>query len=109
MICHIADKTAFFAEVRRVLRPGGVFALLEFSRPDPWFAPLYGLHARHVIPRLGGAVARDPGAYRYLVESIERFPARADMQREIAAAGLKLVEERAFVFGVARMQIAEKT
>lgn len=106
---NMTDPPAALAEVVRVLRPGGKLVLLEFSKPQPWFAPFYGLHARHVIPRLGALVARDKGAYRYLVESIERFPGRDDIAREIAAAGLDLVEERAFVFGVARMQVAVKS
>ncbi len=105
---NMADPAQGLREVARVLQPGGHLMLLEFSKPAAWFAPFYGLHARYVIPRIGALVAQDRGAYQYLVESIEKFPAREDMTREIQQAGLELVEERAFVFGVARMQIARK-
>lgn len=105
---NMTDPARALGEVARVLMPGGHLVLLEFSKPYSWFAPFYGFHARHVIPRIGAAVARDGAAYTYLVESIDRFPARADIAREIACAGLDLVEERAFMFGVARLHIAVK-
>lgn len=105
---NMTDPAAGLAEVARVLAPGGALVLLEFSKPAAWFAPLYGLHARHVIPRIGAAVARDRGAYTYLVESIDRFPGRDDISREIGRAGLTLADERAFVFGVARMHVGVK-
>ncbi|MCS6986896.1 MAG: class I SAM-dependent methyltransferase [Sphingomonadaceae bacterium] len=67
------------AEARRVLAWGGRFACLEFSATE-WagFARLYDLYSFHIVPRLGQWVAGDRAAYRYLVESIRRFP---DMDR----------------------------
>lgn len=105
---NMTDPAGALREVARVLAPGGSLILLEFSRPAAWFAPFYRLHARAVIPALGALIARDRGAYRYLVDSIQRFPARDDIARELAAAGLRLNRERAFVFGVARLQWAVK-
>jgi len=105
---NMTDPGGALREVTRVLAPGAALVLLEFSKPAAWFAPLYGLHARHVIPRIGAAVARDRAAYAYLVASIERFPGREDIARELAAAGLTLVEDRAFMFGIARLHIAVK-
>lgn len=105
---NMTDPAGALREVARVLAPGGVLLLLEFSRPAAWFAPFYALHARYVIPALGALVAGDRSAYRYLVESIARFPAREDILRELAAAGLKVQRERAFMFGIARLQWAER-
>ncbi|NRP13291.1 Ubiquinone/menaquinone biosynthesis C-methyltransferase UbiE [Aliiroseovarius sp. xm-m-379] len=94
-------------ECARVLQPGGSLVLLEFSKPAGWFAPLYGIHSRYVIPALGSLVARDKGAYSYLVESIRRFPEGGAITRELQAAGFAVTELRSFMFGVARMHVAE--
>ncbi len=105
---NMADPAAALAEVARVLKPGGVLALLEFSRVAPWFGPFYALHSRIVIPLLGAMVARDRGAYRYLVESIRIFPDAGAVSTELEAAGLKVESVRRFVFGIAALHIAAK-
>ncbi len=105
---NMADPAAALAEVARVLKPGGVLALLEFSRVTRWFAPFYALHSRIVIPLLGAIVARDRGAYRYLVESIRIFPDAGAVSTELEAAGLKVESVRRFVFGIAALHIAAK-
>lgn len=105
---NMTDPASGLAEASRVLAPGGTLVLLEFSKPAAWFAPFYRLHARYVIPRIGAAVARDRGAYTYLVDSIDQFPGREDVTQALARAGLRVIEERAFMFGVARMHVGVK-
>jgi demethylmenaquinone methyltransferase / 2-methoxy-6-polyprenyl-1,4-benzoquinol methylase len=92
---------AALAEAHRVLRPGGRFLCLEFSKADvPGLDALYDAYSFNVIPRLGQLVAGDAEAYRYLVESIRRFPTPAAFARRIEAAGFKRVAHRPMAGGV---------
>ena len=64
-----------------MLKRGGRFYCLEFSTSDwPGFAELYDAYSHNVIPKLGKAVADDEDSYRYLVESIQRFPRSRDVR-----------------------------
>ena len=92
---------AAIAEVARVLRPGGTFACLEFSRPQKWFQLLYDPYSFHVIPRLGSWVAKNPAAYEYLVESIRNFPDQRRFAGMLEAGGLSEVNWRNLSLGIA--------
>ena len=86
-VTHI-DKA--LAEAHRVLKTGGRFFCLEFSTTEwPGFARLYDAYSMAVVPKIGKAVARDEESYRYLVESIRRFPPMARFRAMIAAAGFQ--------------------
>jgi demethylmenaquinone methyltransferase/2-methoxy-6-polyprenyl-1,4-benzoquinol methylase len=84
-----------------VLKPGGSFVCLEFSTPAFWLAPLYNLYSFLVIPRLGAAIAREPVAYQYLVESIRRFPPQQGFADMMRAAGFADVHWENLSFGIA--------
>ena len=87
-IRNVTDISAALREAQRVLKRGGRFYCMEFSASDwPGFANLYDLWASNVIPRIGKAVARDEESYRYLVESIRRFPRPNAFSRMVADAG----------------------
>jgi demethylmenaquinone methyltransferase / 2-methoxy-6-polyprenyl-1,4-benzoquinol methylase len=76
------------AEAHRVLKPGGRFFCLEFSTTEwPGFAEAYDLYSHRVVPQLGKAIAGDAESYRYLVESIRRFPKMAEFEGMIRSAG----------------------
>lgn len=92
---------AAIAEVVRVLKPGGTFACLEFSRPVKWFRHLYDPYSFHVIPRLGAWVAKNPAAYEYLVESIRNFPDQQRFAAMLQGAGLESVSWRNLSLGIA--------
>ncbi len=97
------------AEAYRVLRPGGRFMCLEFSRPVlPGLEEAYDLYSFHVIPRMGQAVARDADSYRYLVESIRRFPDQARFKGLIEQAGFDQVAVRNLSGGIAAIHSAWK-
>src|SRR5690606_35098084 len=95
------------AEARRVLRPGGRFLCLEFSRVAvPVLSDLYDLYSFRVLPLLGQVVAGDRESYQYLVESIRRFPPQAELAERIAAAGLGQVKFRNLSGGIAALHSA---
>jgi demethylmenaquinone methyltransferase/2-methoxy-6-polyprenyl-1,4-benzoquinol methylase len=75
-------------EAHRVLRRGGRFYCMEFSRSDwPGFSELYNAWSTNVIPKLGKAIADDEASYKYLVESIQRFPRPEAFRAMVSAAG----------------------
>ena len=84
-----------------MLKIGGRFYCLEFSQTRwPGFATLYETYSRHLVPRIGKAVAKDEESYRYLVESIERFPNMAAFSAMIAAAGFRNVKAEPILGGL---------
>lgn len=95
-------------EVRRVLKPGGRFLCLEFSRPYAPVRPFYNLFSFTVIPRLGAWIARAPEAYSYLVESIRRFPDQRAFKALIEAAGFTDVGYRNLSFGIACIHVGTR-
>jgi demethylmenaquinone methyltransferase/2-methoxy-6-polyprenyl-1,4-benzoquinol methylase len=87
-IRNVTDIPAALREARRVLKRGGRFFCMEFSSSDwPGFANLYDAWASNVIPRIGKVVADDEESYRYLVESIRRFPRPPRFRAMIEEAG----------------------
>ena len=87
-IRNVTDIPAALKEAHRVLKRGGRFYCMEFSSSDwPGFSSLYDRWAERVIPRIGKAVAGDEDSYRYLVESIRRFPKPEAFRQMIADAG----------------------
>ena len=87
-IRNVTDIPAALKESHRVLRRGGRLFVLEFSTSEwPGFGGAYELYADKVIPRIGKAVADDEDSYRYLVESIRRFPRPEAFRAMIAEAG----------------------
>jgi demethylmenaquinone methyltransferase/2-methoxy-6-polyprenyl-1,4-benzoquinol methylase len=87
-IRNVTDIPAALREAHRVLRRGGRFYCMEFSSSDwPGFSNLYDAWASNVIPRIGKAIAQDEDSYRYLVESIRRFPRPNAFKAMISQAG----------------------
>ena len=98
-----------YAEMMRVLRPGGKLFVLELTVPaSPIIRPMYGLYTRHIVPALGRLVAKDSRAYSYLPESIRAVPARENMSRLMEAAGLTETRWKSMFPGTVALYTAAK-
>jgi demethylmenaquinone methyltransferase / 2-methoxy-6-polyprenyl-1,4-benzoquinol methylase len=108
-IRNVPNVQAALNEAFRALKPGGRFLCLEFSRVDvPMLDALYRQYSDKVVPVLGRAVAGDAEPYRYLVESITKFPDQRRFAGMIGAAGFARVQYRNLSGGIAAMHSAIK-
>jgi demethylmenaquinone methyltransferase/2-methoxy-6-polyprenyl-1,4-benzoquinol methylase len=105
---NFEDRRRGLEEIRRVLRPGGRLYILEFSQPHRWFRPFYYFYLKHCLPRLAALATGDKGAYDYLAGSIESFPAREELSRQVREAGFASVEATPLTFGIVALHEAVK-
>ena len=102
---NVTHKEVALAEMRRVLKPGGVAAVLEFSRVWRPLAPVYDWYSFSVIPRIGKLVAGDDASYRYLAESIRMHPDQETLKTMMSAARFDRVVVHNLAAGVVALHL----
>ena len=107
-IRNVADPGKAVRELRRVLRPSGKLAILEFSQPSlPIVRTLHGLYTRRIMPWTATLLARDhSGAYRYLPRSVETFLSPDDLRRMALEAGFARVQQKTLTLGTCTITLA---
>ncbi|HEY5862416.1 MAG TPA: bifunctional demethylmenaquinone methyltransferase/2-methoxy-6-polyprenyl-1,4-benzoquinol methylase UbiE [Casimicrobiaceae bacterium] len=102
---NVTRKERALAEMRRVLRPGGIALVLEFSRVAAPLAPAYDWYSFNVLPRLGKLVADDEASYRYLAESIRVHPDQEALKKLMEEAGFDAVDYHNLAAGVVALHV----
>jgi demethylmenaquinone methyltransferase/2-methoxy-6-polyprenyl-1,4-benzoquinol methylase len=92
----------------RVLGQGGQIGILDCNQPEGLVGGMYDLYFKHVLPRVGGMISGDAGAYRYLPASVERFPRPKRLLEMIRAAGFRDAGWTSYTFGTAGLYRATK-
>ncbi|MBZ5633572.1 MAG: class I SAM-dependent methyltransferase [Acidobacteriia bacterium] len=106
---NLANYERGLQEMLRVLKPGGVAAILEFSQPsNPAFRALYGFFSTRVLPRIGGIVSGSPDAYTYLPESIRKFPGAEQLAEKMRRSGFSRVEFERLTGGAVALHLGYK-
>ncbi len=107
---NMASWTGALVEMARVLRPGGLLLVMDFSLPlQPAVLAVYRVYLHHVLPRIAGALTGNPGAYDYLAESIENFPRGRGMLALMESSGFREANQRPLCLGVASIYTARRS
>lgn len=106
---NLANYQRGLEEMLRVLKPGGAAAILEFSQPTSrLLGALYGFYSLRIMPLLGGLISGSREAYRYLPESVQRFPSPEALAAAIEAAGFRQVSYVRMTGGIVALHLAVK-
>jgi demethylmenaquinone methyltransferase / 2-methoxy-6-polyprenyl-1,4-benzoquinol methylase len=105
---NLANYEAGLLELKRVLKPGGIAAILEFSQPpNPVFNAMYGFYSRNILPRIGGMLSGASDAYTYLPESVRKFPDAPGLAAKMTSAGFRNVQFERMTFGIVALHTGE--
>jgi demethylmenaquinone methyltransferase/2-methoxy-6-polyprenyl-1,4-benzoquinol methylase len=103
---NLANYEAGLREMRRALRPGGTAAILEFSQPpNRAFAALYNWYSRRILPSIGGALSGSRDAYQYLPDSVQKFPAAAQLAQDMRRLGFEEVRYEYWTGGIVALHL----
>ena len=106
---NLANYEKGLDELLRVLKPGGVAAILEFSQPtNRVFGALYLFFSRRILPWIGGMISGSRDAYSYLPESIKKFPGAEDLASQMKSAGFERVEFERMTGGAVALHLGTK-
>jgi demethylmenaquinone methyltransferase / 2-methoxy-6-polyprenyl-1,4-benzoquinol methylase len=103
---NLANYETGLWELRRILRPGGILAILEFSQPpNRPFAALYNWYSRRLLPIIGGAISGSREAYAYLPESVRKFPSADELAAMMTRAGFERVCSERMTGGIVALHL----
>ena len=106
---NFEDLERGLTEIRRVLKPGAMLVVLEFSRPRKFpMRQLYNFYFKNILPGLGRLISKDKSAYTYLPESVEAFPDGTDFENILRKVGFKETSCKALTFGISSIYTAQK-